>query len=500
MNETGPQQAPLTTSTSRGRGTVSPWATFAIIAITLLGAFLRLYHVGHESLWLDELLSWSLSHNVSGWYDWIVRTRGETNPPGYQLLFMFVVRYLGDSETMLRLPSAIAGIAAVPALYALGRRMYSSWVGLAAALLLAVSRAPIYFSQEARVYALALLMTLFSFLLWYPLFASETDRVTAPRRWTVGYVAVAIVLLYLHYYGILIVLGQALVALWLHGRRREGRRRVQITYLVVLLAYLPWLLIGIYQYFNSHKVDWISEPQPRIFFDFLRFAFNGSDVFAWVGLGAVAVLLVHLLWRRRGAQPRFVREDAIILGWLLYPIVTAYLVSIIGRPLLVARYLIVVLPAVYLIVARVLAQLPGPRLLRNVAIVALAVAILVDLTGRLGYYTRPYKTQYREAIAYVVQNDTTVAPPLVITFPWKADVFDYYFERQGSRLRTDVGGSESDIPKVDEVVRTRQPERMWFIRADREVHPAFLEYLQRDWRLVAKQEFFKTDVWLFERK
>jgi hypothetical protein len=79
--------------------------------------------------------------------------------------------------------------------------------------------------------------------------------------------------------------------------------------------------------------------------------------------------------------------------------------------------------------------------------------------------------------------------------------FDHYFEQQGSRLWSDVkGGREQDIPKVAEALWARQPERLWFIRTDKPVQPAFLAYLQRDWRLVTKHEFLKADVWLFERK
>ncbi len=475
----------------------------AILAITLLGALLRLYHLGWESLWLDELLSWSMSHGVSLAHSLVHGAATETNPPGYQLLLVLVERYLGDTETMLRLPSALAGIACIPALYALGRRMYSSWVGLAAALLLAVSWAPIYFSQEARTYALALLATLFTLLLWYPLFVSRVRTVKSPRRWMASYVAAALVLLYLHYYGILIVLGQALFALYLHRRGGgEDRQRVRNTYLVVFLAYLPWLLVGVYQYVRLHNVDWITEPQPRFLFDYLRFAFNDYDPFAWIALGAlVALAILVVLQRRRAAQADFVREDAIILGWLLFPLVAAYLVSIIGRPLLVTRYLLIAVPAIYLIVARVLALLPGPRWVRTAAVMVLAAAILLDLTGRMAYYTAPHKTQFREAVAYVVQNDVSNTASAVITIPRGASMYDYYFEHQGSRLRSNAkGGRKSDIPGVEKALAQSQPERLWFIRADRPVDPAFLDYLQRDWQLVSIKSFLNVDVSLYERR
>ncbi len=497
------QRSQLSSPDARPRpAATNPWVTLAIIGITLLGAVLRFYHLGHESLWLDEMFSWTLSHQVS-----LLRSiaRGaltETNPPGYLALLIYVQRCLGDSEVALRLPSALAGVAAIPALFALGRRMYSSWMGLAAALLLAVSQAPIYFSQEARTYALALLATLFTFLVWYPLFASPSGQVTAPRRWMAGYIAAATVLLYLHYYGLLIVLGQALGALWLHRSRGEARRRVLMTYGVVGILYSPWLLVSIYQYVRLHNVDWIQKPQPGFVLEYLGFAFNDSTALGWMAALAVVALGVHLVVRRRhGVEASLVREDASILAWLLFPLAAAYLVSIAGRPLLVTRYLVIVLPALYLVVARVLALLPGPRLARSLAVAVLAGAILVDLTGRLGYYTTPQKAELREAAAYVMKHDIAHTESLVITYPWPDFVYNYYFERAGSALRADVAVHiDLDLARVDAALEQRQPERIWFIHTDQPVPEELTDHLQQQWRLVSQQEYSRAGVWLYERK
>ena len=485
----------------RGHNSATPLVMAAMIAVTLLGAFLRFYHLGLQSLWLDELASWSLSKNVGVLPYLLDRARYDPHPPGYQILLIFVERYLGDSETVLRLPSAMAGTIAIPVLFALGRRMYSARVGLSVALLLAVSWAPIYFSQEARSYTFTLLATLVTFLLWFPLFASQHGRVTAPRRWTIAYAAAAIVLLYLHYYGMLIVFGQALAALWLLRGSRKDLRRLLITYGLVLLAFLPWLLVSLYEY-RQYRQSWITRPDAGFFLSYLRFAFNEKQAFALLAALAVLAFAVLALWRRRrqGDQAPFFREDAILLGWLLFPAVVTYLVSVIGTPLLVTRYLIIVLPAVYLIVARVLAQLPVPPLAKTVILLVLASAILADLTLRMGYYTYPSKEQFREAVGYVVQNDNSGTLPLVIAFPWNPAFFDYYFERQGSRLRTDIlGGKEQDIASVQQALGASKAERIWYIRAHDAADPAFLAFLQQDLRLIDRHEFLGADVWLFER-
>ena len=440
--------------------------------------------------------------------------RNETNPPAYQILLIFVERYLGDSETVLRLPSAIAGILAIPVLFALGRRMYSTRVGLTAALLLAVSWAPIYYSQEARTYSFTLLATLLTFLLWYPLFAAQKTRVGAPRRWATAYGIAAVVLLYLHYYGMLIVLGQALAALWLLRESSRDIRRVLVTYVLVLLAYAPWLLVSVWQYTHDAGTLWIQRPHLIFFQRYLWFAFNSNTAFAVVAALAMFAFAGLLIWRRRreGAKASFLREDVILLWWMGFPVLAAYLVSVIGRPLLVTHYLIVILPAVYLIVVRALVQLPARPWVKTMITLLAAFFILADLTLMptvilaglklgMGYYTQPTKTQFREAVAHVVQNDSLGTPPLVIAFPWNAAYFDYYFARQDSRLRTDViGGFKTDIAKVGEALRTSKAERVWFIRAQQSADAAFLSYLQEELHLIAHEKYVGADVWLFERR
>ncbi len=503
MNTSSPKPPASPFTELDGHKSVTPWVMAAMVVITLLGALLRFYHLSLQSLWLDELASWWLSHDQSVWRYLLGRAPRETNPPGYQILLIFVERYLGDSETVLRLPSAMAGTVAIPVMFALGRRMYSARVGLTAALLLAVSWAPINYSQEARTYVFTLLATLLTFLLWYPLFVAGKARVTAPKRWAIAYCIAAVVLLYLHYYGALIVIGQALATLWLVRTSRTAVRRALVMYAVVLLAYTPWLLVSIVQYVVNFGRSWRQKPDAGFFLSYLRFAFNRNQTLAILAALAILAFVVLLLWRRRrqGDQAAFLREDTVLLWWLLFPVVVAYLVSVIGSPLLVDYYLIVVLPAVYLIVARVVAQLPAPPWTKMVITLVLATAILADLTLNMGYYTYASKTQFREAVRYVVQHHTVGTPPIVIASPWNPAFFDYYFERQGSRLRTDIlAGRATDIAKVQEALRSSRAERIWYIRAHDAADPAFVAFLQRDLRLVDRHDFLGADVWLFERR
>lgn len=132
----------------------------AILAgITILAAALRLYGLD-ASLWYDEVLT--LVEFVRLPPSGIVSSYTSLNNHVlYSLLAHVSVGWLGEAAWTLRLPAAIMGIAAIPALWMLGRsmRLPVAWCHVAA-LLLALSYHHIWFSQNARGYTGLVLLSL----------------------------------------------------------------------------------------------------------------------------------------------------------------------------------------------------------------------------------------------------------------------------------------------------------------------------------------------------
>jgi uncharacterized membrane protein len=70
------------------------------------------------------------------------------------------VRLFGDGEISIRLPSVIFGVASVPLVAMLARRIFGGRAALLAALLLALSPPHLWASQAARPYALTAFLAL----------------------------------------------------------------------------------------------------------------------------------------------------------------------------------------------------------------------------------------------------------------------------------------------------------------------------------------------------
>jgi mannosyltransferase len=128
----------------------APWL---VIAITLLGAGLRILLIDKNGMWLDETFSvWLANHNLGEMLDWIAKI--DQHPPLYYLLLHPWIAQFGDTPKYARLLSALFGTATIPVIYLIGKRMSGVMMGLAAALILVLAPFNIRFAQEARMYTL----------------------------------------------------------------------------------------------------------------------------------------------------------------------------------------------------------------------------------------------------------------------------------------------------------------------------------------------------------
>src|SRR5271165_6407242 len=116
------------------------WAAVALI--TAGAAALRLYHLGQVSPdpFYDAAVR-SMGLSFHNFFFGAFEPSGSVSidkPPVDLWLQVASVKLLGFSSTTLKLPEALAGIAAVPLLWAAVRRMWSVPAALAAATALAV--------------------------------------------------------------------------------------------------------------------------------------------------------------------------------------------------------------------------------------------------------------------------------------------------------------------------------------------------------------------------
>ncbi|HEX8744844.1 MAG TPA: glycosyltransferase family 39 protein [Thermoleophilaceae bacterium] len=130
----------------------------ALLGLVVLAAALRFWRIGHQSYWLDEVFTVNLvNEDLAGMLKGVRET--ESTPHLYYALAWLWEKVTGDGEGALRSLSALFGIATVPVAYLAGRELFRPAVALTAAALVAVNPWLVWYSQEARAYALLVLLT-----------------------------------------------------------------------------------------------------------------------------------------------------------------------------------------------------------------------------------------------------------------------------------------------------------------------------------------------------
>lgn len=187
-------------------------ARAAPAALVLLAAILRFATLDVQSLWLDEAYTAGLVRRSLG--DMLATIpESESTPPAYYVVAWAWTRLFGSGEAGLRSLSALAGTLTVPCAYLIALRIASRRAALLAAGLAAVHPLLVWFSQEARAYALAVLLCSVSVLLTLRL-VRAADAATCAAWAAAAALAVAT-----HYFAAFLVVPELCLLVAIHGRR-----------------------------------------------------------------------------------------------------------------------------------------------------------------------------------------------------------------------------------------------------------------------------------------
>ncbi len=383
-------------------------------AIVALGAALRLSYLGDQALWFDEALS--LEYARLPFSELMARLSvADVNTPFFYLLLKGMT-LLGDSEFLLRLPSALAGILCLPVLHALGRRLGGPAVGLLAALLLATSSIHVRYSQEVRPYTLMALAA--GLALWG--LARLLQRGGHDGWGWATYVLGTSLALHCHSTMVLLpfLANVAALAWWLAGGR--GDRRFPLRWVganaVVVVLWSPVLALVARHIVVVLRTTWMHRPDAH------AGAVMVSETYApaaegW-GITALFVLMAAAgvwAWRRRPL--------ALLLTLTFAAGVPAltFLISF-WRPIMLSRTILwPTLPFAILLAAGCLAL--RPRVLSAAAVIFLVAAQGVAVAD----YFDTERPEPWDEITGLISRHVEPGDAIVVQ-PWTARIpFRYYF-------------------------------------------------------------------------
>ncbi len=383
--------------------------------ILLLATALRLVNLGGRAIWYDE--AFSILFARRSWGEMIAGTLGPTAAAAeeHPLLYYFTLhgwmRLIGDSPTAVRLLSVVCGVATVALIYFLGQRLFDQRVGITAALFAALAPFPLYYAQEARMYALLSLATTAAVY-----FFVRAWQENGWRDWA-GYTLSAAAALYSHNLAALFLFS---LAGWILWRWRQQRRAVHWrgvvgAHLALLLLYAPWLLALPRQLQTIAANYWVQRPGllelVQTLFVF-HFAADNQGLPPWLlpfailfSLLVLALLALELAKMRRQPTGETFAGATSLLIWLAFaPILLAFLISQ-ARPIYVLRTLLPSALIYLLLMARLLPWGGAPRLIKGGV---LGGALLVAVASLLYHYQYALfpRPPFPQAVAYLQQQVT----------------------------------------------------------------------------------------------
>ena len=318
-----------------------------------------------RGIWLDEATS--ITQAQMPLPDLIESLRtSDVHPPLHHLLLWVIAHTAGISELAMRMPSILAGTAMVPVLYLLCRELYDQRAATFAAALAAFAPFLVWYSQEARMYALFMLFAAIAML--GQLRALRRGR---PRDWLLWGIA-TILLLWTQYFGAVFtgvqLAGFAIAgwSLWRAGRpvKSYAAWLVGITALVVV-ATLPLAQFCLDQFqanqaagrgFNAPKQAGDVEAggkEPGVYLALTNFVwavlgYHADNVMALItSVWPLAILAALMLLGRRGRP-----MTLYIVACALVPAFVLFGLGVLKPFLFEVRYFAGAVPLLLVLLAR----------------------------------------------------------------------------------------------------------------------------------------------------
>ncbi|MCZ6767366.1 MAG: glycosyltransferase family 39 protein [bacterium] len=205
---------------------------FAIV-LTAGALALRLFRLGGQSLWVDELLTYHMSAPKPGLtiVDYVLHN---IHGPLHAFI-VYLFQLVSSNDAWLRLPSALAGAAGVFYLYRWVRIWLDERTAKIASVMLAIHPLHIYYSQELRNYSLLFFFAMFASYHLHRLFTDDTVRGRITYALSIVGAALS------NFSSAFLYLVHTVLYLGPHGDRRRRVRRWAVVAILITVLLSPWI-------------------------------------------------------------------------------------------------------------------------------------------------------------------------------------------------------------------------------------------------------------------
>ena len=405
-----------------------------IFVILLTAVALRFYKIGSQSLWIDEVYTFMNSSGPLSEVIFEPRTEYKT-PPLYYMIEHFALQF-GNGELVLRFPSVIFGSFSIILFYLVLSSLFDGKTSILGTIMMAISPFHVWYSQEARAYALLLFLSLLSIYLFLKLLKNPLNPFVA-----VGFIISTALSVYCHTVAISLI---GFMTLYLTVTVSSEER---LTWLIIFGGIVLLIVPAAYSIraimVNAKPVSYESLNALPIIYAFYAFASGYSlgptlaelhmpDRVSYVvsnfqiilPIMILVFLLLALGFSKLLKQPKWIH--LFIVLWFAFPIAFIFLSSMLGHGSFNVRYAIISFPAFLVIISFGIQSAKGKWM--RVSFIGLVCLIstvsLVNYFFNSSYYREDIKSAGKLLTKQALANDLVIC-----SAPYAVHGLAYYTKR-----------------------------------------------------------------------
>lgn len=408
--------------------------TFIIIPLFMVVSLIvSVYTLFNQSLILDEAQSlWVATKSVPGIIAYIAT---DVTVPLYILILHFWLQIFGVSVTSARALSLIFFVVSLPIIYLIAARHTNKRIALLTVALYSLSPFIIWFSFEARMYSLLLLIACISHYFFLKMLDNDGER------GDVGYFFSTLFGLYTHYFYVFLIFSQIiyLVLFTVKNKPQEisltkylkDKKSFFINFFTPLFLafalFAPWILFFILNGVASNTQPLIPGADAYNLFqtviNFL-FGFQASAIQSiLIALWPLSVVPIFLIFSQRKEEVQF-KNMLYFISVTFIPIFTVFLISF-AKPIFLTRYLIFTVPTFFILFSWILFHLS--KQISGVILTLFAFIMFGFLLFQNISNSSPIKEDYKGVANYLSIKDPS-NDIIAVSAPFTIYPLEYYYK------------------------------------------------------------------------
>jgi len=453
---------------------------------------------------------------------WKELSRGN-NPPLFETLLHFWIKAVGYSESSVRILPTVLISMATAGIWRLALSLYRSLFSAAAACLFFLgSNTVLLFAHEVRAYGLLLCLSVACQALW--VLARGEKSNSLKMMWSLSAIALA----YTHFFGLWILLIQAIYDLksYLKNKNKIAFLHQFSPWFLVIFAYLPYLRVLMVRFIDSASSGTWMEPAPwsAPYFTLWKFTNIPMAVFPTIILFILAIKTSV----KSSKIPSNIAPRHYLIVSFAVPFLIMWLISLpspVCIPMFNERYSSFVIPSLTLIIA---GQIDFRNFSKESLVpfkipIALWIFLLVGLYSfravvvnqNIDVRSIVQETQKNNTIPIVLEPDHSAFQWLYYTHPdkfkqWRSDSIYHHMAQQLIKENVFILRTRNSLDSLG----LSDFDSLYYVHMDnrKTLHTLTIETIIRDRFLVSSFPFtsarqslpvFKsktTEFWKLKRK